>query len=868
MSESWRRLVALFRRRRLDRELEEEMRFHLEMKAQELGDAGRARRAFGNPTLLAEESRQARGWVWLESLGQDLQYAARSLRHSAGFSAVAILTLALGIGANTTIFSVLNAVLLRDLPVDDPGRLVSFLPERSFSYPDYLDFRGQSASFEGLCAQYPDVIASLSGGGTPDRVIGEVATASYFPVVGVRPALGRGFLPEEDRISSPVVVLSHGLWRRDFGAAPSILGATVRLNNASYTVVGIAPEGFHGTRRGFAADFWVPMSMAERIMPWAAEAKLLATRDQRGFLLLGRLKRAVRREQAVAEVSVISDRIRRLTGLQREKAVSLAMAGGLAGPRARQIVSWTTALMAVVVVLLLIACANVASLQLARATSRRREIGIRLAIGAGRGRIVRQLLAESVLLSGVGAAVGFALAVAATHAMSQIELPARESLTVDVSPDGNVLWFTAVLAIATALAFGLAPALRVTREDPVRGLKEDKSRSTVAGFGLRNVLVATQVALSVVLVAGAGLFLRSLWKMLAVDPGFRPDHVLVLNLDPRLQGYSKDGAMRLFRSIEERLTALPGVRSVSFVSIVPLSNYTSGRGFLSEGQRDGQSRQANVLVVSARYFETLGIPWLRGRPFGIRSAAEPETVISETAARLFFPGEDPIGRRILTYNRKRAYEVIGVVPDTKLATIGEAPSACLYQSLEQEPGSALFGMALLVKTEIDPGAMRQPVRDQIAALDRELAVYGVETMPAHVRKALVGARLSALLFGAFGLCGMAIAAVGLYGLMSYAVRCRTKEIAIRAALGASPTRLVRTVTAQGMALVTAGVVVGLGAALAAARLLSSFLYGITATDAVTFVATPVVLFFVALAASALPARRAARIDPMEALRYE
>jgi predicted permease len=807
------------------------------------------------------------GWRWLENLGQDLRYAARTLRNSAGFSTVAVLTLALGIGANTTIFSVLNAVLLRDLPVDDPGRLVSFAPENSFSYPDYLDFRGQSSSFEGVCALYPNVVASLSGGDTPDRVLGEVVTANYFSVVGIRPALGRGFVPDEDSMASPVVVLSHALWRRNFGAEPGILGKTVRMNGRGYTVVGIAPEGFHGTRRGFAADFWAPVSMADYIMPWAAEAKLLATRDQRGFVLLARLKRGFKREQAVADVGVISERIRRMSGLQPGKTVSLEMAGALGGPRAQQIVSWATALMAVVALLLLIACANVANLQLARATSRRREIGIRLAIGAGRSRIVRQLLTESVLLSAVGATLGFALAAAATHSLSRLELPSRESITLDVSPDGRVLLFTALLAIGTAIAFGLAPALEATRHDPIRGLKEEASRTTATGSGLRSVLVATQVALSVMLVAGAGLFLRSLWKTLAVDPGFRPDHVLVLNLDPRKQGYSKDDTIRLFRSIEERLAALPGVRSTSFVSIVPLSNFRSGRGFRADRQRDDKTRQANVLVVSAGYFETLGIPLLRGRSFE-RARTDPQAVVSETAARLFFPGEDPIGRRILTYDRKRAYEVMGVVPDAKLATITEAPAPCLYQLFDQEPGSAVYGMAFLIRTEIDPQAMIKPARDQIAALDRDLAVQGVETMQAHVQKALFGSRLSATLFGAFGVLGLAIAAVGLYGLMSYTVRCRTKEIAIRAALGASPIDLARTVTAQGMALVSFGIVAGLAAALAASRLVSSFLYGITATDAATFLAAPAVLLVAALAATAIPARRATHIDPMEALRYE
>ncbi len=564
---------------------------------------------------------------------------------------------------------------------------------------------------------------------------------------------------------------------------------------------------------------------------------------------------------------VIGDRIRDMTGLQRRKTVSLMAAGALAGTRARKIVSWTAALMGVVAILLLLACANVANLQLARAVSRRREIGIRLAMGGGRGRIIRQLLTESALLSAMGGALGFALATAAVHPLAQLELPSQEKMVLDVSPNARVLMFTALLSIGTALAFGLAPAVRATRHNPVRGLKGETSGSMMTGSGLRNLLVATQVALSVMLVACAGLFLRSLWKTLAVDPGFRTDSILVLKIDPRRQGYSKDETIRLFLSLEQRLAALPGVRSTSFASILPLSNFRSGRGFRADTQQDERPMQANVVVVSAAYFEMMGIPLLHGRNFD-RTRSDPQAVINESAARLFFPGEDPIGRRILTYNRKRAYEVIGIVPDAKGATLTEAPAPYMYQLFDQEPASAVFGMGVLVRTAVDPQAMIKPVRDQIAALDRDLAVQEIGTMHAHIQKALAGSWLSAALFGTFGVLGLAIAAVGLYGLLSYTVRCRTKEIAIRTALGASSIEIARALTAKGLALVFFGIIAGVAAALAASRIVSSFLYGITSTDTATFVAAPAILVITALAASAIPARRATKIDPTEALRYE
>jgi len=625
VSKLLRRFLFTFRRSRFERELDEEMRFHLEMKAQELGDAYRARRAFGNPMWLREVSRDMWSWTSVERLVQDLRYGLRVLRRNPGFTAVVVVTLALGIGANTTVFSLFNAILLRELPVKEPHRLVNLGPSHSFSYPDYLDFRDQSQAFEGLCAYYP-ATASLSGEGTPERVQGEVVTASYFSVMGVQPKLGRAFLSAEDQAPAAVVILSHGVWVRRFGADPGTVGRTVRINSDTYTVVGIAPAGFQGARRGLAADFWVPMPMAARIMPWAAEAKLLSSRDQRGFLIHGRLKPGVTREQALAQVNLISDRIQRLSGLRRRIPVYLETAGKLPGRAGEQFVSWTGILMVVVGLLLLIACANVANLLLARAVSRKREIGIRLAIGASRTRVMRQLLTESILLSVLGAAAGVLLSLLATGAISRGELPLPYQFAWDLAPDARVFAFTAALAIIAGMAFGLAPGLRATRADLVGALKDDggPSRGMRPG-GLRDLLVVVQVALSLVLLLGAGLFLRSLGNLLAIDPGFRPENLLVMQVEPRLQGYTADKSIELYREIEERVSTLPGVRSMSLTSIVPLSGFSSGSGFRVVGGKDDASRQANVVLVGPRYFKTMGIPLLRG---GISTGKRPPEALS------------------------------------------------------------------------------------------------------------------------------------------------------------------------------------------------------------------------------------------------
>lgn len=807
----------------------------------------------------------------LETVLQDFSYALRSFRKSPSFTAVVIVSIALGTAANTTIFSLVNGTLLGALPVQEADRLVSFSEGESFPYPDYLDYRDQSGVFEGLIAHFPLVPVSLSAGGAPERIWGQLATANYFSLLGIKPALGRGFLPEEDRIpgGNSVTVLSYGLWRRRFGANPGIIGRNVVMNNRSYTVVGVAPAGFHGADRGFVPEFWAPLSMHGQMMPELGKNNE-SSRDNQWLCLTGRLKLGVTREQALAAVNVVHSRIMDTYHKGDKKfSISLTTAGAIPAARG-YVLGLMTVLMVVVGLVLLVACANVANLLLARATARQKEIGIRLALGAGRGRLVRQLLTESLLLAMAGTVVGFLLSLGATRAISQFQLPLPFPFGFDFSPDRRVFAFTAALSVLTGLLFGLAPAFRATRPDLVTALKEQAAAlGSFRRFGLRNLLVVVQVTLSLVLLVSAGLFLRSLQSVASIDIGMRPDNVLVMAVDPKLHNYSTEKTRQFFGQLQQRVSALPGVLSMSLVDSVPLSIGGTSYSFESGGSQGSRRTGADVFRVSTRYFETMGIPLLRGRDFGgERNPAQRVAIINETMAKRLFPGEDPIGRQVRSHNQ--THEIIGVARNSKSRTLGEDPKACFYHFLDQDPGetSSFFGVAVVVKTSGNPAAMIRPVRQQVETLDPNLAVFNIETMKEHVGKALLIPKLCAWLFGVFGLVGLTLATVGLYGVMSYSVRRRTREIGIRMALGAPASGVLRMVARQGLILAAAGLTAGLALALAASRFAAGFLYGISAMDRATFIGVPLVLLAVALVAILLPARRAARVDPLVALRYE
>jgi predicted permease len=810
---------------------------------------------------------------FLNTVKQDLTFAARTLLKNPGFTAAVAVSVALAIAANSTVFGIVNGLLLGALPVREPSRLVSLNQGNTFSYLDYIDYRDQTSQvFEGIAAHFPFIPANLGGAGEPERIWGQVASGNYFPVVGVTPSLGRAFTPVEDRAAggSPVVVLGNGLWRRRFAASPDAIGRQVALNGQSYTVVGVMPPGFHGTDRAVLADFWVPLAMYGQIMPDLAKDNMVAGRNARWLMLDGRLKPGVGRKQAAAALNVVQ---RRLDNAYRKSekprdAIRLGDSGGLAGGMDRFAISFMAVLAVLVGMVLLIACSNVANLMLARAMARQREIGLRLALGASRRRLIRQLLTESVLLSAIGAVGGFALAAAATLAISRFTLPIPLPIQFDFAPDARVLWFTAALAVVTGLVFGLVPALRATRPDLVTALKEQTTAfGSSRRLGMRNLLVVVQVSLSLVLLAGAGLFLRSLEKASSIDIGMRPDRVLLMATNPKLSQYSPEKTRQYLARLRERVSALPGVQSVSYLDSVPLSIGGTSLDFKADGVKDAKQIVADVYFAGAHLFATMGIPLLHGRDFD-KQADRASVILNERMAQHMFPHADPIGRRIMESGK--AYEVIGVARNFKSRTLGEEPSDVAFLSLEARPEDvfSFYGISIVVKTAGDPNAMIRPVRQEIAALDPNLAVSGTETMREHVNGALLIPRLSAVLLGVFGAVGLTLATVGLYGVMSYSVRRRTREIGIRMALGARSGGVLGLVARQGLALAGIGVAIGLALALMVSRFASSLLYGVSATDPLTFVVVPALLLAVAALAVLLPARRAARTDPLRALRYE
>jgi predicted permease len=818
----------------------------------------------------------------MENLAQDIRYTIRTLLRAPGFSFVVILSIALAFAANATVFSVANGLLWGVLPVRDPGRMVMFSEGDSFSYPDYIDYRDQTSTiFEGgVAAHFPLIPASIGGKGEPERVWGQSVSGNFFGTLDVPMTLGRSILPEDDTVArGHVVVLSSGLWRRRFGADPNILNRDVALNGHHYTVVGVAPPGFYGVDRGIVSEFWVPLAVSEEIMPdLTSDGSLINQRTNQWLMLDARLKPGITRARAAVLVNVVKKRLDdawRKDDKTHEK-ITLQTAGGLIAGSATPAFTLMAVLMIVVGLVLLVACANVANLLLARATGRQKEIAIRLAIGAGRRQLVRQLLIESFLLAFAGAGVGFLLAAVAAHAISSFRLPLPFPIAFDFNVDWRVAVFTLGLSAITALVFGLVPALRASRPDLVNSLKDGP-----AGFGrasrsrMRNTLVVVQVSLSLVLLTTAGLFLRSLGNASSIDIGFKPANLLIMSVDPKIQNYSGDKTVQFLSRLHDRVSALPGVRSVSFVGVVPLSIGAAMNKFSVDAAKGhpAQNVEAIVDTVGTGYFQTMGIPLLRGRDFtaqvnGQSAAIINETIINETMAAHLFPGQDAIGRTI--HQDKATYTIVGVARNSKSRTIGEKPSDAAYLYLEAAPEKAtsFFGTTLIVKTGMDPRALASSVRQQINALDPNMAVFNIETMQEHVDKSLLLPRISALLLGIFGVIGLTLAAIGLYGVMSYSVRRRTREIGIRMALGAKRPAVLRMILRQGLILTGIGLVIGLAIAFALGRFTASVLYGTSGTDPLTFVTVSLVLLATAVAAVLVPAVRAAHVEPTTALRYE
>ncbi len=814
----------------------------------------------------------------MENLALDFRYALRSLLRAPGFSAVVIVSIALGFAANATVFSIANGLLWGVLPVRDPGRVVMFSEGDSFSYPDYLDYNQQTQDIfdGGVAAHFPLIPASIGGKREPERVWGQAVSGNFFTSLSVPMMLGRPILPEDDGTvgRDHVAVLSSTLWRRRFGGDAGILNHQVVLNGHQFTVVGIAPLGFYGVDRGINSEFWVPLSVSEEIMPdLAMTGGLRSKRDNQWLMLNARLKPGISRARALVLVNVVK---KRLDDAYRKdeklhESVTLQTAGGLIAGSATPAFTLMTVLMVVVGLVLLVACANVANLLLARATGRQKEIAIRLAMGAGRRQLIRQLLIESFLLALTGAGVGFLLAAGAARAISNFQLPLPFPVVFDFNVNWRVAAFTLGLSVVTALLFGLVPALRASRPDLVGALKDGPALfGRVGRSGLRNTLVIVQVALSLVLLTTAGLFLRSLGNASSIDIGFKPDNILIMSLDPKLQNYSHDQAAQFLSRLHDRVALLPGVRSVSFVGVVPLSIGGTSYKFDVEADKDHPKKGvvADVNNVGAGYFQTMGIPMLRGRDFLLQTDDQHVAIINETMAAALFPGQDPIGRHMV--QDKDAYTVIGVARDSKLKTIGEKPSDAAYIFLNAAPEKAnsFFGTTIMVKTFVNPLDLAKSVRGQIASLDPNMAVFNVDTMQEHVDKSLLLPRISALLLGIFGAVGLTLAVIGLYGVMSFSVRRRTREIGIRMALGAERGSVLTMVLRQGLILTGMGLVIGLVFALVIGRFTASVLYGTSGADPVTFTIVSAVLLTASAVAILVPAVRAAQVEPATALRRE
>ena len=819
----------------------------------------------------------------MTSLWQDLRYGLRMCAKNPGFTAVAVVALAVGIGANTTIFSFVNALLLRPpAGVAQPERVVAvytsdFSSGRygASSFPDYLDFRDQSRAFEGLAA-YQSMVANVSARGADEQVRGRgvFVTGNFFGVLGVRAARGRLLAPADDAQAggSPVVVLSHGLWQRRFGGAPDTVGSTILLDGRPHTVVGVADESFKGLQLGEPApEFWVPMG--------TGPAEDLAQRGSRGYDVVGRLKAGVTAEAAQTELRAIFARLAQaypatnLGTLERpnEPRPVAVVEQTLTGPVGRKNV-WMISqlLLAVVGLVLLIACANVANLLLARASARRREIAIRLALGAGRWRLIRQLLTESTALALLGGALGLFIALWTADLLPSFFSP-EETAVLDFSLDGRVLGFTLLLSIATGLLFGLAPALQATRADLVGALKDDTAGAPqgMSRFGLRGALVVAQVAISLVLVVSAGLFLRSLRNAMNFDPGFDSRNLLLASLETKGPELAREKGQQFYDELLGRVRHLPGVKDVSLTRIVPVSGGGQRRGITIEGYepRPGEDTELNTNVVGPDFFRTMGIPLVAGRTFDERDRRDAPgvVVVNEEFARRYYPGQDAVGKRLRTDSEGPSLEIVGVARTARYRNLREQPLPFIYIPLSQEYQS---GMTLLVRTEGDPLDAVSAVRAAAQGINKGVPLFNVTTMSQHVGAALASDRMIAVLLGIFGGVALLLAVVGIYGVMSYAVARRTHEIGVRMALGAQRSDILALVIRQGMAPVLVGGVLGLAAAFALTRVMEGLLFGVSATDPVTFAGVAMLLAGVALLACYIPARRAARVDPLLALRHE
>jgi putative ABC transport system permease protein len=876
-----RRLLSMLRRGRYEREMEEEMRFHLEMQIEQNLASGMAakeanyaaRRQFGNQTWLKEASRKMWSLNLIETLIQDLRYGARMLMKSPGFAFVAVLTLALGIGANTAIFSVVSAVLINPLPYREPDRVLQFWetnPLKNWTQEDgspvapanFFDWQKQNQVFEDIAAYVyfnmksgPDGL-QMESDGEPERIRTLYVTGNIFSVLGVNAMIGHTLREEEtwegrDR----VVVLSYGLWQRRFDADPKIVGRKIMLNGLDREVVGVMPPDFYFPSK--EAEVWIPMG-------WNY-AEIAKERGRHFLIAIGRLKPGVTLGQARAEMTAIASRLE-----QQYPDTNTKMGVGLDSFKDRIVSNVQLPLimfLVAVAFVLLIACANVVNLLLSRSATRSREVAIRSALGAGRGRIVRQLLTESLLLAITGGAIGLLLAgwlKDMLAAFSPGDIPRLD----EVRLDWRVLGFTMGITLLTTFLTCLAPALQSSKPDLTSSLKEGGQKGYVGQGGrMRGALVIAEIALALVLVAGAGLMIRSLSLLRQVDPGFDPNNVLSLSVSLPESKYDGARAQAFFEQAEQRIRRLPGVIAVGS-TIVPA---LKGVGWASSAMIEGRPPEDEVSevrhkVITPDYFRAMGIKLLRGRFFNEsdNEKSQPVIIINDTFARCHFPGEDPIGKRV-KFVKAPWRMIIGVVNDEKQDGLGVKVANEAYRPLLQ---GAQSDMTFMVRTATDPQSLVGAIREEIRALDRSLPLYDIKTMRVAIYESLARERFITLLLIVFAALALALASVGVYSVMSYSVTQRTREIGVRIALGAQTGDVLKLVVAQGGKLAAAGVAIGLISAFALTRLMKALLFGVSATDPLTFVAVSLLLSIMALLACYIPARRATKVDPLVSLRVE
>jgi putative ABC transport system permease protein len=886
-----RRFRALFQKERLDARMDDEIHSHIELQTQENIEAGMepgaarhaALRQFGWVESIKETCREQRGVRWIEDLSQDIRYGARMLYKYPGFSAVAILTLALGIGTNTAIFSVVDAVLLRPLAYPDSDQLV-WLCERgpdwsggSLSYPNFTDWRSQQSVFEDF-GVYNGNSFTLTGTGEPVRLAGVVMSAEVFAALRTPPEMGRVFGADDDRPGAlPVAVISHGLWQGRLGGQSDILHHTIRLDGKPYTILGVMPAGFEFP---YKADVWVPLG------PYSAQASWQKRDYHPGMFGLARLKGGVTLEQARANLDVVALRLEqaypesnKTRGVQIERLLENKV-----GNTRRAL--WI--LFGAVCFVLVIACANVANLLLARAAAREREVAVRAALGAGRWRMTRQLLAESGLLAMLGMVVGLLFAKGTLRIVAAL---ARENLprAVEISLDPRVLLFSVLVAVVTGLLFGLAPVWHARRVDLEGTLKQTGRGNTTGRAGLRQGLVIAEVALTFVLLVGAGLLLRSFNQLLQVQPGFAVDRVLTLHLDLPEQKYQTPEQQVLFyHALLENVRALPGVQATSLTSKTPLDDNGWDMLFLVEGRPEPPPHlqpSLRVHLVAPDYFRAMGIPLLQGRDFTeqdnrehLRSAPSPNDwgaglnaiIIDDEFARRYWPNQSPLGQRVrLPWGEREKQPVmtvvgvVGRIKENRLSEQGGMVQA--YFPMFQQP---LLGLSVVVKTTHEPAGLLARIRQQLGQLDPAMPLFGISTMKELRDRNVAPNRLNLGLLGGFAVLALFLALIGLYGLLSFIVTQRQREIGVRMALGAQRFEVLNSVVGQGMRLVLTGAVIGLLGAVVLTRVLTSVLFQVEPNDPLTLVSVTLSLCLVALLACYIPARRATKIDPMVALRYE